>query len=113
MRCLTALPRPIDAEAGADRFDDTTILAVSVDAYLSNTTLSGSIIALHRIWIMLSFRYLGYLNNGASGERFVKTTDSSGQKQRHRRRRHLFTLDAPIPNGASRARSRQDTSEWF
>jgi serine phosphatase RsbU (regulator of sigma subunit) len=48
MRCLTSLPRPIDAEgickhlagkvaewvAGADRFDDTTILALSVDAYL-------------------------------------------------------------------------------
>ena len=46
MRCLTSLPRPIDAEgickhlagkvaewaAGADRFDDTTILALSVDA---------------------------------------------------------------------------------
>lgn len=46
MRCLTSLPRPIDAEgickhlagkvaewaAGSDRFDDTTILALSVDA---------------------------------------------------------------------------------
>ena len=44
MRCLTSLPRPMDAEgickhlagrvaewaAGADRFDDTTILALSV-----------------------------------------------------------------------------------
>jgi serine phosphatase RsbU (regulator of sigma subunit) len=48
MRCLTSFPRPIDAEAickhlvgkvaewaaGADRFDDTTILVLSVDAYL-------------------------------------------------------------------------------
>ena len=46
MRCLASLPRPIDAEgickhlaakvaewaAGADRFDDTTILALSVDS---------------------------------------------------------------------------------
>jgi serine phosphatase RsbU (regulator of sigma subunit) len=46
MRCLTSLPRPIDAEGicnylagkvaewagGADRFDDTTIVALSVDA---------------------------------------------------------------------------------
>jgi serine phosphatase RsbU (regulator of sigma subunit) len=48
MRCLTSLPRPIDAEEickhlagkvaewadGADRSDDTTILALSVDAYV-------------------------------------------------------------------------------
>ena len=48
MRCLTSSPKPIDAEgickhlagkvaewaAGADRFDDTTILALSMDAYL-------------------------------------------------------------------------------
>ncbi len=48
MHCLSSLPRPIDAEgickhlagkvaewaAGEDRFDDTTILALSVDAYL-------------------------------------------------------------------------------
>jgi phosphoserine phosphatase RsbU/P len=50
MRYLISLPKPIDAEAickhlagrvaewtgGADRFDDTTILALSVDAYNSN-----------------------------------------------------------------------------
>ena len=48
MRCLSSLPRPIDAEGickhlagkvaewsgSADRFDDTTILALSVDAHL-------------------------------------------------------------------------------
>ena len=47
MRCLTSLPRPMDAEGickhlagkvaewatGAERFDDTTILALAVDAY--------------------------------------------------------------------------------
>ncbi len=48
MHCLTSLPRPMDAEGickhlagsvaewatGAERFDDTTILALAVDAYL-------------------------------------------------------------------------------